>query len=155
MPLPKNIIDLLRSAECTSTIATIDAEGNIDAAPWGPMLRATPDGSMIVLATGAFTVETPKRLEYMKQAGKQAVVVSQILDTEGKRFEAYTIWCEVGDAVTSGPLFEKTASEMNKVLSERYSWLIEKPSVGTVWTLRPIKHKSRGSTPDKGKVVSL
>ena len=151
MPLPKNIIELFRSAKCRTTITTVDAEGTAYTALF--IISATPDGSMMIAASmGA--KETPKRLKHMKQAGKQAVIVGFIVDYDKKLLESYCVWCEVGDEVTSGPIFEKTTSEWKEKLSEKWPELLEKRPITAVWTLRPVKYKIQAG-PDHGKIVTL
>lgn len=150
MPLPENIVKLFENNKSAKTIATLDAEGTTYAAPFGS-LAATPDGSMIILCV--FTAEeTPKRLEYMKEAGKKAVVVVQLKDPEKMIIEGYSIWCEVGEAVTSGPLFEKVSTKMKETTPKE---VLEKFTLKTVWTLRPVKYKIKGMVPDTGKIITL
>lgn len=52
-------------------------------------------------------VETPKRLAYMKQTGKMAVAVVQFVYIEKRTREGYSVCCKVGDALTSGPIYDK------------------------------------------------
>jgi len=143
VPLPQNIVDFFADPASSKTIATVDSEGNTYAAPIGSV-RVTPDGSMVVF-TQMGARETPKRLKYMREAGKQAVVVGQFKDLEKKRIEGYCIWCEVGDTMTSGPLFEKVTSQLREKLPEV---VLEKFPPEAVWVLRPVKYKIQGLVPE-------
>ena len=57
----------------SKTVSTVDAQGNVYAAPFGSV-RATPDGSQLIFAY-LTAKETPKRIDYMKKTGKMPMVV--------------------------------------------------------------------------------
>jgi len=144
MPLPIDVIRLFTNPAATKVIATIDAEGGIHAVPFGS-LTATPDGSMLIFSQSG-AEETSKRLTYMKQAGKMAVAVVQLVDIEKRTREGYSICCKVGDALTSGPIYDSAAERMMKVG-------VPKPKA--VWTLNPVRYKIHTPGPDREKIVTL
>jgi len=129
----------------SKTVSTVDAQGNVYAAPFGSV-RATPDGSQLLFAYLTAT-ETPKRIDYMK-AGKMPVVVVQQKDQEKISFEGYCVWCKIEDIVKSGPLVERVKAQMPKPIVEQFP-------LRAVVTLRPVKYKIQGTLPDRGKTVTL
>jgi hypothetical protein len=145
MLLSQNVVKLFNNP-VSSTVATVDAEGNVYAAPFGSV-RATPDGSQL-LFTYLAAKETPKRIEYMKKADKMPVIVVQHTDQEKISFEGYCVWCKIGDIVTSGPLVEKVKAQLPKPVVDAF------PPKAVV-TLRPVKYKIQGTVPDMGKIVTL
>jgi hypothetical protein len=144
MPLPIDVVRLFTNPAATKVIATINAEGTVHAAPFAS-LTPTPDGSMLVFSQGV-AEETPKRLAYMKQVEKMPVVVVQLVDTEKNTREGYSICCKVGDALTSGPIYDKTSERVVKLTGS-------KPRA--VWTLHPVRYKTHTPGPNRGKVVTL
>jgi hypothetical protein len=146
MSLSRNVVELFNNPASAKTVSTVDAQGNVYAAPFGSV-RATPDGSQLLFTYLAAT-ETPKRIEYMKKAGKMPVIVVQHTDQEKGSFEGYCVWCKIGDIVTSGPLFEKVKAQLPKPIVDAF------PPKAVV-TLRPVKYKIQGAVPNMGKTVTL
>lgn len=145
MQLSQNVVKMFNNPASSKTISTVDAEGNVYAAPFGSV-RATPDGSQLLFAYLTAT-ETPKRIDYMKKAGKMPVVVVQHVDFEKISFEGYCVWCEIGDTITSGPLVERVKAQMPKPVVEKFP-------IKAVVTLRPVKYKIQGTLPEMGKIVT-
>jgi hypothetical protein len=146
MPLSQRVVEFFNNPASSKTVATVDAQGNVYAAPFGSV-RATPDGSQLIFTYLAAT-ETPKRIDYMKKAGKMPVIVVQYTDQEKGSFEGYCVWCKIGDIVTSGPLVEKVKAQLPKPIIDAF------PPKAVV-TLRPVKYKIQGAVPDMGKTVTL
>ena len=146
MQLSQDVVSMFNDPASSKTVSTVDAQGNTYAAPFGSV-RATPDGSQLIFAY--FTAqETPKRIDYMKQAGKMPVVVVQKKEFKKAGFEGYCVWCKIGDTLTSGPLVEKVKEQMPKPVIERFP-------VRAVVTLQPVKYKIQGTLPNAGKTVTL
>jgi hypothetical protein len=146
MQLSQEVVDMFNNPASSKTISTVDAQGNAYAAPFGSV-RATPDGSQLMVAY--FTAkETPKRIDYMKKAGKMPVVVVQRKDFEKVGFEGYCVWCKIGDKMTSGPLVERVKAQMPKPVVEKFP-------IKAVVTLQPVKYKIQGTLPDAGRIVAL
>ncbi|NWG09142.1 MAG: hypothetical protein HXX80_02320 [Nitrososphaerales archaeon] len=110
MPLPKEIVDLFNNPVARKTLSTVDENNTVHAAPFAS-LNASSDGSMLTL-TQLWADETPRRLKYMKEAGKEAVV--QFVDVDKNIRIGYSVRCKVGDALTSGPIYDKISEILNK-----------------------------------------
>jgi hypothetical protein len=137
---------MINDLTSSKTVSTVDAQGNVYAAPFGSV-RATPDGSKLLFAY-LTAMETPKRIDYMKKAGKMPVIVVQQKDQEKISFQGYCVWCEIGDILKSGPIVERVKEQMPKPIVEQF------PPKAVV-TLRPVKYKIQGTLPDAGKIVTL
>ena len=146
MQLSQNVISTFNNPASSKTVSTVDAQGNVYAAPFGSV-RTTPDGSQLVFAYLTAT-ETPKRIEYMKKAGKMPVVVVQHVDFKKQSFAGYCVWCKIGEKITSGPLVERVKAQMPKPVAEKFP-------IKAVVTLQPVKYKIQGTLPDAGKIVTL
>jgi hypothetical protein len=140
--LPKEIVDFLDNPLVTKVLATADEYGNVHAAPIAS-LRATPDGSMIIFAQ-VFSSKTPENLVYMKRVGKQAVIVAQLFSPP--KIEGYIIRCNVGEQLTSGPIFEQVSEGLKKALGL---------STKAVWTLIPMEYKVCTPGPNFGRIIKL
>ncbi len=144
MGLPEEIVSLFNNPAARKTLSTVDEHNTIHAAPFAS-LAAAPDGSMITLAQ-VTAEETPKRLKYMKKTDKAAVVVVQYVDLEKMIRKGYSVRCRVGDALTSGTIYDKVAAMVQKSTGT-------KPKA--VWTLYPISYKVHTPGPERGKTVTL
>ena len=145
MQLSQEVVNLFNDPASSKTVATVDAQGNVYAAPFGSV-RATPDGSQLLFAYLTAT-ETPKRIDYMKKTGKTPVVVVQQKDFDKNSFEGYCVWCKIGDTMTSGPLVERVKAQMPKPVIAQFP-------LRAVVTLQPVKYKIQGTLPDVGKIVT-
>jgi len=142
LPLPKEIVDLFNNPVARKTLSTIDENNTVHAAPFAS-LNASSDGFMLTL-TQLWADETPRRLKYMKEAGKEAVV--QFVDVEKNIRIGYSIRCKVGDALTSGPIYDK----ISEITQQRFGM---KPKA--VWTFYPVSYKIHTPGPERGKIVEL
>jgi len=144
MPLPEEVIALFNDPAARKTLSTLDEENTIHAAPFGS-LCASPDGSMLMFTQGS-AEETPRRLRHMKGAGKIAVVVVQLIDREKNLIKGYSVRCKVGDALTSGPLYDRACEETMKRFGVK---------ARALWTLHPVSYKIHSLGPDRGKTIIL
>ena len=145
MSLSRNVVELFNNPASAKTVSTVDAQGNVYAAPFGSV-RATPDGSQLLFTYLAAT-ETPKR-SFIAPSEAVSLIVVQHTDQEKGSFEGYCVWCKIGDIVTSGPLFEKVKAQLPKPIVDAF------PPKAVV-TLRPVKYKIQGAVPNMGKTVTL
>ena len=139
--LLKEVLEAFNSSGATKILCTIDAEGNVHAAPLGS-LRATSDGSMLTF-NESNTVGTPKRLAYMREKGKTAVAVVVARFEEGTK--SYCVRCNVGESITSGPIYDETIERSVKTGRR-------KPKA--VWTLQPVSCKICAGS-DRGKIITF
>lgn len=139
LSLPKDVVESFNAMGATKILCTIDAEGDVHAAPLGS-LRVASDGSILTFNESA-TVGTPQRLAYMRENGRTAVavVVARIKES----VKGYCVRCDVGESLTSGSIYDISAER--SVKAGRI-----KPKA--VWILHPVSYKiCTGS--DQGKIV--
>ena len=137
--IPKDVVNTMNASGATKILCTIDAEGDVHAAPLGS-LRAAPEGSMLTFNESA-TVGTPKRLAYMKENWKTAVAV--VIARSEESVKGYCVRCDVGETLTSGPIYDKSAERSLKAGRR-------KPKA--VWILYPVSYKIC-TGPDRGKII--
>jgi len=140
--LPEGIVSFLNNPMVTKVLATVDEMGNVHAVPVAS-LQATPDGSMIIFAQ-VFVKKTPQNLMYMKKVGKQAVIVAQLFSPPN--IEGYAIRCNVGEQLTSGPIFDQVSASLRKAMEL---------STKAVWTLIPVEYEVCTPGPDVGRTIKL
>lgn len=140
--LPDEIVALFNNPKATKILATLDAEGNVHATPIAS-LQASADGSMLLFAQ-VLTKSVPEHLNYMKKAGKTAVAVAQIC--EPPSFKGFAVRCNVGERITSGPIFDMVSRILREVAGL---------TTQAVWTLIPVEYKVCTPGPDVGKKVKL
>ena len=139
LSIPKDVVNTFNASGATKILCTIDAEGDVHAAPLGS-LRAAPEGSMLTFNESA-TVGTPKRLVYMKKNGKTAVAVAIARFEESVK--GFCVRCDVGESLTSGSIYNESAERSVKAGRR-------KPKA--VWILYPVSYKICAG-PDQGKII--
>jgi hypothetical protein len=86
----------------------------------------------------------------MKGIGKAvSIAIGKIrmkTETEFEIIKGYTIDCEIGESLTSGPIYDQCASLSQKLFNV-------KPKA--VWELIPFRYKIQTPGPDMRKVVTL
>ena len=141
MSLPEDVVEGFNATGATKILCTIDDNGDVHATPLGS-LRVALDGSKLTFSESA-TIETPKRLVYMRENNKTAVAT--VVARLEKTVKAYCIRCNVGKSLTSGPIFEESIERSVKTGHRKSK---------AVWILHPISYKICAG-PERGKIKVL
>ena len=139
LSLPKDVVESFNASGATKILCTVDAEGDVHAAPLGS-LRVASDGSILTFNESS-TVGTPQRLAYMRENGKTAVAV--VVSRFEESVKGYCIRCDVGESLTSGQIYDKSAERSVKAGRR-------KPK--SVWILQPVSYKIC-TGPERGKII--
>ena len=139
LSLPKDVVESFNASGATKILCTVDAEGDVHAAPLGS-LRVASDGSILTFNESS-TVGTPQRLAYKRENGKTAVAV--VVSRFEESVKGYCIRCDVGESLTSGPIYDKSAERSVKAGRR-------KPK--SVWILQPVSYKIC-TGPERGKII--
>ncbi len=129
--IPDEVVNAINNEKNPKILATVGADGNPHAIQAGS-IRA-PSNEMII-ASAIIMKRTGKNLELMKKDNKIAAFL--VLDG----MNAYEVRCNVGDFVTSGPLFD-TVSERIKQMGM---------TLQGVWTFEPIEVFNEGASAEAG-----
>ena len=80
----------------------------------------------------------------MKRTGKQPVVVAQLFSPPN--VEGYAIRCNVGEQLTSGPVFDQVSTSLRRAMGL---------STKAVWTLIPVEYEICTPGSDVGRIIKL
>jgi hypothetical protein len=144
--LSEDVIKLIH-IETSMSVATINKKGEIHNAPIGSLFSI--DGSKVYFIHG-LAFETDENLRYMKEIGKSvSLAIGKVrtkTETEFEIIKGYTIDCNIGEPLTSSPIYNQCVGLSQKLFNV-------KPKA--VWELISFRYKIQTPGPDMGKWITL